>query len=85
MPLKSGRPLRLPNSEKSVKRTFGLNCQELGVNSQKISELPAQFCVINIRRYRKRVFTTENMDSSSQDVYQQVFIKKRMPKGKKIK
>ncbi|WP_298504408.1 hypothetical protein [uncultured Maribacter sp.] len=36
-------------------------------------------------RNRRRVFTQENMDAWSQDVYKQVFIKKRMPKGKKTK
>lgn len=34
---------------------------------------------------RRRVFTEDNMNEWSNDVYKQVFIKKRMPKGKKIK
>ena len=36
-------------------------------------------------RNKRRVFTPENMNPWASDVYQQVFIKKRMPKGKKIK
>lgn len=36
-------------------------------------------------RNRRRVFTEDNMNGWSNDVYKQVFIKKRMPKGKKIK
>ncbi len=34
---------------------------------------------------RRRVFNEENMNEWSTDVYKQVFIKKRMPKGKNIK
>jgi uncharacterized membrane protein len=37
------------------------------------------------KRNRRRVFTEDNMNGWSNDVYKQVFIKKRMPKGKKIK
>lgn len=36
-------------------------------------------------RNKKRVFTPKNMDTWATDIYMQVFIKKRMPKGKKIK
>ncbi len=36
-------------------------------------------------RNRKRVFTLENMNPWANDIYRQVFIKKRMPKGKKVK
>ncbi|WP_273566452.1 c-type cytochrome [Maribacter halichondriae] len=31
------------------------------------------------------VFTLENMDSLAADIHKQVFIKKKMPKGRKIK
>lgn len=41
--------------------------------------------ICHIKRNRRRVFTEDNMNSWSNDVYKQVFIKKRMPKGKKIK
>jgi len=36
-------------------------------------------------RNKSRLFTKLNMDNWAEDVYKQVFIKKRMPKGKKIK
>ncbi len=39
----------------------------------------------HIKKNRRRVFTLEKMDAWVNDVYKQVFIKKRMPKGKKIK
>lgn len=41
--------------------------------------------VCHEKRNRRRVFTEDNMNGWSNDVYKQVFIKKRMPKGKKIK
>ncbi len=41
--------------------------------------------VCHENRNRRRVFTENNMNGWSSDVYKQVFIKKRMPKGKKIK
>lgn len=41
--------------------------------------------VCHEKRNRRRVFTQSTMYAWSQDVYKQVFIKKRMPKGKKIK
>lgn len=37
------------------------------------------------KRNRRRVFTEDNMNDWSNDVYKKVFIKKRLPKGKKIK
>ncbi|MEL6559613.1 MAG: hypothetical protein AAFQ94_15585 [Bacteroidota bacterium] len=41
--------------------------------------------ICHMKRNRKRIFTTENMNGWSDDVYRQVFVKKRMPKGNKIR
>ncbi len=41
--------------------------------------------VCHYKRNQRRVFTRENMNAWSNDIYRQVFVKKRMPKGKKIK
>jgi uncharacterized membrane protein len=41
--------------------------------------------VCHRKRNKRRVFTTENMDAWANDIYKQVFVKRRMPKGKKIK
>lgn len=41
--------------------------------------------VCHMNRNRRRVFTLENMNTWANDINKQVFIKKRMPKGKKIK
>ncbi|WP_299336309.1 hypothetical protein [uncultured Psychroserpens sp.] len=41
--------------------------------------------VCHKKRNKRRVFTIENMNTWANDINKQVFIKKRMPKGKKIK
>ncbi len=41
--------------------------------------------VCHHKRNKRRVFTTENMNAWANDIYTQVFVKKRMPIGKKIK
>lgn len=41
--------------------------------------------VCHRKRNKRHVFTLENMSPMANDIYKQVFIKKRMPKGKKIK
>ena len=41
--------------------------------------------VCHQKRNKRRVFTLENMNPWANDIYKQVFIKKRMPKGNKIK
>lgn len=53
---------------------------------EKAFEILTNKCnVCHEKRNRRRVFTEDNMNDWSNDVYKQVFIKKRMPKGKKIK
>ena len=41
--------------------------------------------VCHHKRNKRRVFTLENMNTWVNDINKQVFVKKRMPKGKKIK
>ena len=41
--------------------------------------------VCHRKRNRRKIFTKENMNTWANDIYKQVFVKKRMPKGKKIK
>lgn len=47
--------------------------------------LDAKCNVCHLNRNRKRVFTPENMNKWSDEVYKQVFVRKRMPKGNKIR
>ena len=41
--------------------------------------------VCHRKRNKNRIFHKENMNRWANDIYEQVFVKKRMPKGKKIK
>lgn len=46
--------------------------------------LSNKFNICHLKRNKRRVFTIENMNPWAVDIYKQVFIKKRMPKGKQI-
>ena len=41
--------------------------------------------ICHLKRNKRRVFTMDNMNAFAKDINKQVFIKKRMPKGQKIK
>jgi uncharacterized membrane protein len=41
--------------------------------------------VCHVKRNRSKIFTLENIDGFSLEINEQVFIKKRMPKGNRIK
>ncbi|WP_115462161.1 hypothetical protein [Winogradskyella aurantiaca] len=56
------------------------SCKE---KAYKILESKCNIC--HRKRNRRRVFTKENMDKWANDIYKQVFIKKRMPRGKNVK
>jgi uncharacterized membrane protein len=47
--------------------------------------LDNQCNVCHRKRNKRLVFTADNMDAWANAIYKQVFIKKRMPRGKKIK
>jgi uncharacterized membrane protein len=53
------------------------------VNAFQILDNKCNVC--HRKRNKRRVFTYENMDTWANDIYSQVFVKKRMPKGKKVK
>lgn len=54
--------------------------------SEKAFQILDNKCnVCHRKRNKRRVFTKVNMDTWANDIYKQVFVKKRMPKGKKIK
>ncbi|GAB1308574.1 hypothetical protein KH5_12570 [Urechidicola sp. KH5] len=56
------------------------SCQE---NTYMIIESKCNTCYY--RRNNRRIFTKENMNTWANDIYKQVFTKKRMPKRKKTK
>ncbi len=79
-------------SEQNESKTLANNYETIAIvtktteNSvkEKAFEILTNKCnVCHIKRNRRRVFSKDNMDSWAKDVYRQVFIKKRMPKGKK--
>jgi len=47
--------------------------------------LKAKCNVCHVKQNRKKIFTLDNMDIFAAKIHKQVFVKKRMPKGKKIK
>ena len=53
--------------------------------SDAVQVLDNKCNVCHIRRNKRRVFSSDNMDTWVDDIYKQVFVKKRMPKGKKNK
>lgn len=54
--------------------------------SEKAFQILDHKCnVCHRKRNKRRVFTSENMDTWANDIYSQVFVKKRMPMGKKTK
>ena len=47
--------------------------------------LDAKCNVCHRRKNKNRIFTKVNMNTWANDIYEQVYVKKRMPKGNKIK
>lgn len=39
----------------------------------------------HIKKNRRRIFSLQNMDSWAKDIYKQVFVNKRMPKGREVR
>ena len=54
--------------------------------NEKVFQILDNKCnVCHRKQNKRRVFTSNNMDTWANAIYKQVFIKKRMPKGNKIK
>ncbi|WP_271783765.1 hypothetical protein [Aquimarina algiphila] len=66
-----------------TKSTYSAAGDSIELRAYKILTNKCNVC--HVERNRRRVFTKENMNPWAADVYKQTFIKKRMPKGKKIK
>ena len=49
----------------------------------KVLQLKCNTC--HATKKRTDIFTLENMDSLASNIHKQVFVKKKMPKGKKVK
>ena len=59
-------------------------------NNQSVAKIKAfgilktKCNVCHAKQNRRKVFTLDNMDAFAEKIHKQVFVKKRMPKGKKI-
>ena len=58
---------------------------QTGLQKQAFTVLEERCNVCHVNKRRTDVFTLENMDSLAVDINEQVFIKRKMPKGRKIK
>lgn len=56
---------------------------EFKAQAFKVLQFNCNIC--HVKQNRKKVFTLENMDGFSFEINKQVFVKKRMPKGRKNK
>ena len=72
------------SSEYSLSYTHTINpTDSIETNAFSILESKCNFC--HKKWNRKRIFTRENMNGWANDVHTQVFVKKRMPRGRKNK
>jgi len=55
------------------------------VNARALEVLQTKCNVCHVKQNPRKVFTRQNMSGFAPKIYKQVFIKKRMPRGKKIK
>ena len=55
------------------------------IKSQGFIVLRDKCNVCHATKKRTEIFTLENMDSLAKEIHMQVFIKKKMPKGRKVK
>ncbi|WP_299623793.1 hypothetical protein [uncultured Tenacibaculum sp.] len=73
------------NNEYTVLTTVDSYAVKDSIKTKAFEVLTNKCNVCHKRRNRYRVFTEDNMNGWSKDVYVQVFVKKRMPKGRRIK
>ncbi|MGI9551186.1 MAG: hypothetical protein ACR2MT_08305 [Aurantibacter sp.] len=56
-----------------------------GLKEQAFSVLRDKCNVCHATKKKTDIFTPENMDSLAPDIHKQVFVKRKMPKGRKVK
>lgn len=84
--LASTSSIAAPLTEGNVRNSEYVSIALAGSSKERAFQILENKCnVCHERRNKRRVFTAGNMDSWAEDVYKQVFVKKRMPKGKNIK
>ncbi len=84
--LASSSSIAAPLAENKVRNSEYVSIAVAESSKERAFQILENKCnVCHERRNKRRVFTMGNMDSWAEDVYRQVFVKKRMPKGKNIK
>ncbi len=75
-----------PAKSKSLGATNTHSLNNRSVAKTKAFEILETKCnICHIKQNRKKVFSLENMNVFAPKIEEQVFVKKRMPRGKKIK
>lgn len=67
----------------AINTYFPINHSVVKIKAFEILKTKCNIC--HTKKNRKKIFTLENMDIFAAKVEEQVFIKKRMPRGKKNK
>lgn len=84
--LASSGSIAAPLAESKVRNSEYVSIAIAESSKERAFQILENKCnVCHEKRNKRRVFTMGNMDSWAEDVYKQVFVKKRMPKGKNIK
>lgn len=65
--------------------TLKENLNQTDIKTEAYTVLINKCNICHATKKRTDIFTIENMDSLAVDIHKQVFIKKKMPKGKKVK
>ena len=73
----------LPSHENNDEE-FGTMLQE-DVKAIAFTTLQTKCNICHATKKRTDIFTLQNMDSLATDIWKQVFVKKKMPKGRKVK
>ena len=84
--LASSSSIAAPLAENKIRNSEYVSIALAERSKERAYQILENKCnVCHEKRNRRRVFTMGNMDSWAEEVYKQVFVKKRMPKGKNIK
>ncbi|MFS4469392.1 hypothetical protein [Maribacter sp. 2210JD10-5] len=70
------------NNDYTIALKTGPSFQE-DIKSQAFKVLQTKCNTCHATKKRQDIFTFKNMDSLSPEIYKQVFVKKKMPKGRK--
>ena len=78
-------PLRATTRNVNIMNPLMVNDLRMDVKQEAFNILKAKCNVCHRRQNPFKIFSLKNMDKNAPRIHQQVFIKRRMPKGDKIK